>query len=423
MKVWLVTIGEPLPTDGSGDARLHRTGIFAGILAQRGHDVVWWTSAFDHFTKTHRTREDEVIDWRDGYRIRILQARGYGSNVSLGRVLDHRGLARRFARQAPEQPPPDVIVAAMPTPGLALASADYGRDKGVPVVLDVRDLWPDVFLDLVPAWLRPLASLPLVPMRRTVAAACAKATAISGATPRYVEWGLEQGRRTPSGLDRSFPMGYPETRPDSDELDRARAFWAEHGLTEEDDCLNLTFFGTFGRQFDIETVIEAARLLDREGRAVRFVLCGAGENLAKYKSRAAGLGNVVFPGWINAAQIWTMLRMSSVGLAPYKPTKNFLANIANKPLEYLSAGLPILAGLRGMLGELVEKEDCGVVYDSGRPEQLARILRSLHEDRARLEAMSRNARVLFEQRFSAEKVYGEMAGYLGEVVESRGRSR
>ncbi|GAI08595.1 unnamed protein product, partial [marine sediment metagenome] len=50
MRIWLITIGEPLPSDNNND-RLYRTGILAKLLIQRGHEVVWWTSTFDHVRK------------------------------------------------------------------------------------------------------------------------------------------------------------------------------------------------------------------------------------------------------------------------------------------------------------------------------------------------------------------------------------
>ncbi len=53
MRVWLLTVGEPLPTDGGSD-RVWRTGFLARALADRGHEVVWWSSAFDPFR--HRLR-------------------------------------------------------------------------------------------------------------------------------------------------------------------------------------------------------------------------------------------------------------------------------------------------------------------------------------------------------------------------------
>jgi hypothetical protein len=64
MRLWLVTVGEPLPSDGPNE-RLLRTGIFSRFLAEQGHQVVWWTAEFDHVRKCHRPptapRDDDAL--------------------------------------------------------------------------------------------------------------------------------------------------------------------------------------------------------------------------------------------------------------------------------------------------------------------------------------------------------------------------
>ena len=59
MKVWLVKLGEPLPVDGN--RRLHRYGILAEMLSQKGHEVTWWTSTFDHWDKKQRFETDKAL--------------------------------------------------------------------------------------------------------------------------------------------------------------------------------------------------------------------------------------------------------------------------------------------------------------------------------------------------------------------------
>ena len=85
----------------------------------------------------------------------MLHGCGYSSNVSLARFRDHRQVAERFAAAAAAEPRrPDIIVAGLPTIELCLESTRYGKQRGVPVVLDMRDMWPDVFLELLPPALR-----------------------------------------------------------------------------------------------------------------------------------------------------------------------------------------------------------------------------------------------------------------------------
>jgi glycosyltransferase involved in cell wall biosynthesis len=420
MLVWLATIGEPLPVQEGAKDRPHRTGLFARLLAERGHEVVWWTSTYDHFRKKHLFADDHVLKFNERLEIRMLHGCGYGSNVSLARFRDHRQIAHRFAAAAQADPRrPDIIVAALPTIELCLESTRYGKRHGVPVVLDMRDMWPDIFLELLPPILRPLGYLPLASLYRQARAACRDATAITGMTDAFVEWGLRRGGRRRSPLDRSFCFGYVPTLPDAEKLASAEAFWEQQGVPAAASEFNVAFFGTIGRQFNLEPIIETARLLGSTGRKIRFVLCGSGDRLEHYRSLAAGLNNIMFPGWVGGAEIVALMRRSVIGLAPYRKSLNFTMNIANKPAEYFSGGLPIALSLEtGVLHDLLRDRQCGFSYGDD-PRRLVDMLCKLQDDPAAVRRLSANARNVFEERFVAEKVYSEMAAHLERIVAEK----
>ena len=246
MRVWLVTIGEPVPVQEGARDRLHRTGYFAHFLADHGHEVTWWTSTFDHFRKKHLFGEDVTIELGPNLRVRLLKGCGYRNNLSLARMRDHRQIAKKFASEAIAAPRPDILVAALPTIELSLESVLFGKREGVPVVLDMRDMWPDIFADSVPAAARPLARLALGPLFSQARAACAGATAITGITEAFVEWGLAHGGRKRSGFDKAFPMGYTVVPPPSEAIAKAETYWDSFGITEEGDDFVACFIGNVG---------------------------------------------------------------------------------------------------------------------------------------------------------------------------------
>ncbi len=422
MRVWLITIGEPLPIDGACD-RLLRTGILAELLAKNGHDVTFWSSTFDHVRKKHRTLQDVVIPINERYRLHLLHSIGYQSNVSLRRCINHRGVARKFSRYACSQIPPDIILCSLPIVELCNEALNYGFRHGVPVVLDVRDLWPDLFLDLLPPWSRPLGRIVLSPIFRATRNAFARASAIIGVTDKYVEWAERYAGRSSKDWNRAFPMGYVDRQPNEQDIIDARAFWRQHGITGESGEFIACWFGTMGRHSELETVIDGARRLASAARKTRFVLCGVGPHLARLKLRASICPSVVFPGWVNAPQIWTLLRMSSVGLAPYVSNDNYIRNVPNKPVEYLSAGLPIVSSLKGELANLLSRNDCGLTYENGNATDLFQKIVQCYDDPIRLNRLSSNAAQLYRRQFVAEETYSQMEKYFCEIVESHIQTR
>lgn len=415
MRIWLITVGEPLPTDG-GNVRLYRTGLLAELLNRQGHEVVWWTSTFDHMAKKLRFTSDTVIDSGERYRLILLHSLAYGANISLSRILNHTGIARRFSALVPHEPKPDIIVTSYPTLELSLLAVKYGQRHGIPVVVDVRDLWPDIFIDLFPGLLRPLGRLLLQPYFCMAKAIFSQATAIIGITPKIVAWGLDYAGRSPTQWDIDFPLAYPDKQPSAEALAIAEQFWEQQGVSRDGDAFTACFFGTLGRQFDIETVIKAARMLEKQNRNIRVVLCGTGDNLEKYKQLAGTCSNIIFPGWVGAAEIWGLMRRANAGLAPYYSTPDFEMSIPNKIIEYLSAGSPIISSLQGTVAEMFSQHSCGVTYRQGNPHELANILVDLQNQPLKQATMSKNARSLYEENFAADKVYGKFAAYLEDIV-------
>lgn len=412
MKVWIITVGEPLPTD-PGRPRLLRSAMTASLMQRRGIETLWWTSDFAHHIKQARTGLSTSFCADEGYQIELLHGRTYATNVSLSRIIHNRETAADFCRRVRDHQSPDIILASYPTLELAAAALDYAEARRVPVVVDVRDLWPDIFLNLAPIPVRPFARMVLHGDYRLSHRICARATAIAGITDAFVDWGVERAGRVRRDTDRAFPLAYSATLPSESDLKDAREAWDRASVTV--DVPTFCFFGMLGRQFDIPTVIRAARELAPDG--VRFVICGAGDRLEAYKAAANDLPNVIFPGWVNAASVRTLMERSLAGLAPYYCEKSYTMSLPTKSIEYLAGGLPILSSLSGELAALLSREECGRTYAEGDSQGLATLVRELVANPAMRDRMAANAFRTYQQRFVAENVYGEMVDYLTAIAE------
>jgi glycosyltransferase involved in cell wall biosynthesis len=386
-----MTVGEPLPIDGSRD-RLWRTGLLAEILSRRGHDVLWWTSTVDHFHKRLFVAGEPRVYSRIGVPIQFLAGKLYRRNLSLNRLVNHEQIARRFAALAADEPRPDLVVCSFPTIELSREAVRYAAAAEIPVVLDVRDLWPDIFIDVVPRPAKRLARLALARQFSTAEAALARCDAVFAVSAAYLEWGLRKGKRSASPNDRAFPLGYQTTPWTARDAESVQARLRGAGV---DPALPLvTFAGTFGRTYDLRTVIEAERYLrENHGVRVHFVLSGAGEREAEWRSLAAG-ADVTFTGWLPAAELAYLLDESSLGLAAYSAKAP--QGIPNKVIEYLSASLPVLSSLPGECRELLESAHCGAYYEAENPVALADAIDKTLANRERLAAMRAAARSLFE---------------------------
>lgn len=99
MRIWLITIGEPLPIDSSNE-RLYGTGVLANLLIEKGHEIIWWTSTFDHIRKRQRFNMNSSIDINNYFKIKLLHSVTYKKNVSINRIINHYMIARKFSKLA-----------------------------------------------------------------------------------------------------------------------------------------------------------------------------------------------------------------------------------------------------------------------------------------------------------------------------------
>ena len=417
MRVWLITVGEPLPTDGD-KVRLLRTGILAGLLDTAGHQVVWWSSSFNHTAKRQRCDRDVALTVTPRLEIKLLHALGYPRNVSLRRVINHRRIARKFAQAAARESRPDVILCSFPTIELSKAAAEYGRARGIPVVLDIRDLWPDAFIKLLPAPVRPFAKLVLWRMFRDTQQALQRSDSLVAVSAGYLEWALRRAHRERCQADRVFHLGYEPVAVTDEEVRQAETKLRGQGV--DPSKVICWFVGVFGRTYDLGPVIDAAHDLPPDvAREVQFVFCGEGEYRDEWVARSSGT-NCIFPGWIDAAELSFLMRASSIGLAAYAPGAP--QGLSNKIFEYLSAGLPILSSLRGETESLLDRHQCGLTYRAGDRQSFRETLQTLVRDGAQRTRMGKNSKRLFEEQFSTDRIYQHMIAFLLEMGQPSKRT-
>lgn len=416
MRVWLMHVSEELPVDGSN--RTFRYGYLAEALLASGHEVLRWAPTFRHRTKMHRFDSDHLHEVSPGYEIQFVHSSDYTRHISLARVRAYRELAHRLVELAPTKPRPDVIVSAIPSLEWSEAAVQIGTNWNVPVVVDVRDIWPDIYLNALPKFARP-AGLPLLRHEfKRVRRICAAASMLTAVSNSYLQWALGYAGRNQSDLDRVLPLGYEPV--DESDSDRSSAIQLLRDLgvdTNKPICL---FAGRFERSYDLGTVIRAAKSLYAEGQTdLQFVLCGGGARADKYRRMAQGAQNVFFTGWISAPCLQAIASISEIGLCAY--AADATQSVPNKPYEYMASELAVVSSLPGDMQQLLDRHECGVTYEAGNPSSLKSQLDSLLGNRSKLSLMQENGRAAWERHYQSQHLYRDFVAHL-EGIGCDGRS-
>lgn len=409
MDIWFIEIGEPLPIEK--DARLLRYGMLTRELASMGHRVVWWTSSFSHATKKQVCNGDQEIQI-NGVTLRIISGQGYTHNISYRRIRHQQDFAEKFAQISTKSRLPQILISPIPTIETSQTAVQLAIKNHVPILIDIRDEWPDELVNLAPRQLRWLVSLFLKKAYRRMHYICHNATGIIGTSQRQLEYGLSFAGREKDQNDGVVPHGYLSQKLPEEKIADATRWWKEKGVKE--DALVCCFFGTIGKFFDLETVIKAAEILSKEFR-IQIVLCGTGSGFKKYQKMAASVESVYFPGWVGASKIAGLMRLSHVGLAPYAASQSM--SLPNKPIEYFSGGLPVVASIQGELKDIIYHFNCGVIYEPFSVDGLCAALRQLQQDKTLRSEMGKRARQLFDDQFSIEHIANKFEEHLNKVVK------
>ncbi len=410
MNVWLLQTGEPLPL--SDNVRQMRTGLLADKLAKRGHSVRWWTSAFEHQRKIILFDKDREISVSPNLTLQMLHGCGYQRNVSFKRYLDHIIISKKFRKVAYKLQPPDILISSLPCHHLSYEAARYANANKIPIIIDIRDLWPDIFLShLKHPIMKKLGTTALTLDFARLRYLLKNADALVAVSPGYLDWALERAGRSAHQWDRFFPLGYQPNKEDVVSQNSQCSEWLRNIANKK----LLIFIGTFGLSYDLKLLLQAAKHMKlSEKNDIYFVIAGTGEQEIMLKREALNLSNVIFPGWIDSQDIKALLKCGTVGILPY--VNDAPQGIPNKCFEYLSAGLPLISSLEGEMRALVHKYKVGLNYKPGDLESLCNAIKKLLDDDTLWQELSKNALAFFDKYGDAEKIYDNYALHIENLA-------
>ena len=402
--IWMINQYAGSPWHGMEYRHYH----LARALAERGHRVVVVSGSHSHlFTRPPRVSRPFTRQVIDGVTYCWVAVPRYGPAISVGRVLNMAAFAAALeALPTSRLPRPDAILVSSPSLFPVPIAARWARRFGARLVFEVRDIWPLTLQELGGLSSRhPL----IAAMQRLedygYRTADSVVSVLPGAGPHMVERGMDPAKfhYLPNGID----------------LDGARRSGDAPAAIRDavgPGAFTVGFVGTLGRANVLETLIDAARLVDPE--EVRVVVVGHGPERSQLMERAAGARNVAFVGPIPKGDVPAALQLFDACYVGYRRSPLYRFGVSpNKLYDYMAAGRPVLFAADAA-NQPVQEADCGLTVAPEDPAALAGAISSLatasEAERARLGA---NARAYVERHHD----YHRLADELAEILLGRPR--
>lgn len=391
------------------DLGLIRSYEFSRRWVEQGHDVTVVTSS-SRLPDEYRRRLFTAGDV-DGIHVLAVRV-AYSNYMSYARrILSFLTFTAGATWLALRAPKPDVILATSTPLTVGVPALLAARLRGVPLVFEVRDLWPEAAIQM--GALRRGGALAGIAkwLERRIYHGSAEVVGLSpGMVEGIVGEGVARERVTmiPNAAD--LDLFRPGGR-DPELEDR----YGLHGR------FVVGYAGAIGPSNALEDQVpEAASVLHARGRHdIVFLIAGGGKSLRVLRERTEELPNVVLAGTVPKRDVPRITRTADVLMTVFADVPILAMNSPNKFFDALASARPVLVNSPGWTRTLVEENDCGVYVPAGDGVAMADAIERLADEPDTVARMGRNARALAEREFSRD----DLAARMLDVLErARGKS-
>lgn len=305
----------------------------------------------------------------------------------------------------------DVVFATSTPLTIALPGIYASKRLSVPMVFEVRDLWPELPV-AVGALKNPLLIKSAKWLERFSYRHSSRIVALSP--------GMADGVRAtgyPSDKISIIPNGADVTLF-QDNPDAGNSF-----LADQPDLATgplVVYTGTLGVINGVGYLVDIASEMHRIDPTVSFMIVGDGKEIALIEQKASEVGVLGDNLWmlppVAKKEMPALLSAATVATSLFVDLPEMWNNSANKFFDALAAGKPIMINYQGWQARLLEESGAGIVVPPDCPEKAAVMLHRLLCDKERLENAQTAARQLAETRFNRDVLAAQLLALLEETV-------
>jgi len=288
----------------------------------------------------------------------------------------------------------DIIFATSTPLTVALPAIFSSRKKKIPMVFEVRDLWPDV-----PIAMKILKNPILIFFAKFLELIAYKSSISIVALSPEMKKGI---------IAKKIDTKKIATIPNSSDLELfkfdeklALDFRSKRPWLNKKPLLLYT--GTFGRVNDLVYVVRLAKALKKQNSEIRILLIGDGFEKEKIIEEAKKNNvynqNLFFEQPLPKKEIPACLSAASITANFVIDIRENWANSANKFFDGLAAGKPILLNHGGWMQDLVLEHECGLCLHGKKIELAAKELDLAVSNKAWLKSKGEASKKLAEKLF------------------------
>jgi glycosyltransferase involved in cell wall biosynthesis len=180
--------------------------------------------------------------------------------------------------------------------------------------------------------------------------------------------------------------------------------------------------GNMGKKQGLENVVEAARVAESRGSAVRFVLMGDGNQRRRLESLSQGVSNISFVDPLPGHEFQLALAAADVLLVNELPGVKDMA-VPSKLTSYFNAGVPVIAATDedSVTAYEIENSGGGVRVDADVPLALVETAEALAREPSIAARLAANGLRFRHETLSESTAVAQYDEFITSLASSRGR--
>ena len=392
-----------------GEGGYKRTMYLFDMMRSMGYDVTLVTSDFNHYAKKKRDVAKFRREYPDYSDVVILPAIPYTKNISIKRWISGKLFKNTFIKWFKKNYNDyDLVYTNMPGAGTNIAMSKICKKNDIKMIVDVRDLQPEVFRVLLKQeWLYKIVTHR---MKLKADKAYNTADELLAVSNEYLQRGLSVNNhcRNPKAVYIGAIL---------DKFYNGIEKYAS-GIHKSEGEIWATYAGTLGTTYDLYTLIDVAASLQNKGyKNLRFKILGQGPEAEPLKSYAQTkqVENVDFVGFVDYEMMAAYLSKSDMTINSLKARAS--QSIINKVADYFAAGVPILNGsLCKEMQDLVEDYEVGLNFEPENVESLEKSILYIINNPDKSKEFGVNAKALALKKFDRKTSYLEIIKTIEEVA-------
>lgn len=407
MKIWLISIFEQTPVDKVFSTRFID---IADMAVARGHQVTFFASTFKHNTKNQRYSDNTSISVNEKYQLEFIKSLGYKKNISLKRLYSHYAFSKNLISHLKKKERPDVIFMAYPSISIAYEVTKWAEKEKIPVIVDIIDLWPDIFRKSMKSVPEKLQDVVLFPMSSKLKSIFQRAAAVTAISNQYIDWA--KGYYPHINSTNCF---YPAVQY----RDMQQQFAAIATTTVKDnDVFRVIYAGSLASSYDIATILKAAAILNNKyGNKIAFVIAGTGPQAGLINEYLGKISNLTYLGRLPKKDLMKEYFVSDIGLTQH--IKGATQSVTYKLFDLLACGLPIMNSLESEMNNIILDNKVGLFNAPGDAVTLADNIEYCYKNPSVMAEMKKQAYALTARLGDSDIVYNNVLDFIEQTAAKK----